>query len=274
MLLQISSKFHLEAASSRLDEVVVTALGISREKKSLGYATQEVDGSAVSTVKDANFMNTLSGKVAGVAIKSSGTLGGSSNVVIRGYKSLTGNNQALFVVDGVPISNATGNSGNVASGRGGYDYGNAAMDINPEDIENISVLKGAAATAIYGSRASNGVVMITTKSGKSAGKKTLGITASTGIIVGSVNRDTWVRHQQSYGPGYGPFYGPNYHYLPNGDSTFIDARATPYDVDGDGTAELTVAYGRGCFMGSRYRSIFGRVRLGVYSPIISVLRTV
>ena len=170
----------LEAASSQLDEVVVTALGISREKKSLGYATQEVDGSAVSTVKDANFMNTLSGKVAGVAIKSSGTLGGSSNVVIRGYKSLTGNNQALFVVDGVPISNATGNSGNVARGRGGYDYGNAAMDINPEDIENISVLKGAAATAIYGSRASNGVVMITTKSGKSAGKKTLGITASTG----------------------------------------------------------------------------------------------
>ena len=237
--LQIS----LEAGSSQLDEVVVTALGISREKKSLGYATQEVDGSAVSTVKDANFMNTLSGKVAGVAIKSSGTLGGSSNVVIRGYKSLTGNNQALFVVDGVPISNATGNSGNVASGRGGYDYGNAAMDINPEDIENISVLKGAAATAIYGSRASNGVVMITTKSGKSAGKKTLGITASTGIIVGSVNRDTWVRHQQSYGPGYGPFYGPNYHYLPNGDSTFIDARATPYDVDGDGTAELTLPMG-------------------------------
>ena len=233
----------LEAASSQLDEVVVTALGISREKKSLGYATQEVDGSAVSTVKDANFMNTLSGKVAGVAIKSSGTLGGSSNVVIRGYKSLTGNNQALFVVDGVPISNATGNSGNVARGRGGYDYGNAAMDINPEDIENISVLKGAAATAIYGSRASNGVVMITTKSGKSAGKKTLGITASTGIIVGSVNRDTWVRHQQSYGPGYGPFYGPNYHYLPNGDSTFIDARATPYDVDGDGTAELTLPMG-------------------------------
>ena len=163
----------LSASASQLDEVVVTALGISREKKSLGYATQEVDGSAVSTVKDANFMNTLSGKVAGVAIKSSGTLGGSSNVVIRGYKSLTGNNQALFVVDGVPISNATGNSGNVARGRGGYDYGNAAMDINPEDIENISVLKGAAATAIYGSRASNGVVMITTKSGKSAGKKTL-----------------------------------------------------------------------------------------------------
>src|SRR5210317_1838988 len=233
----------LSSTSQNLDEVVVTALGISREKKSLGYATQEVDGAEVTKVKDANFLNSLSGKVAGVEIKSSGTLGRSANVVIRGYKSLTGNNQALFVVDGVPISNATGNSGDVASGRGGYDYGNAAMDINPEDIENISVLKGAAATAIYGSRASNGVVMITTKSGKSAGKKTLGITASTGIIVGSVNRDTWVRHQQSYGPGYGPFYGPNYHYLANGDSVFIDGRATPYDVDGDGTAELTLPMG-------------------------------
>jgi len=113
----------MEAAASQLDEVVVTALGISREKKSLGYATQEVDGAEVTKVKDANFMNSLSGKVAGVSIKSSGTLGGSANVVIRGYKSLTGNNQALFVVDGIPISNSTGNSGNVASGRGGYDFG-------------------------------------------------------------------------------------------------------------------------------------------------------
>jgi len=234
----------LNSTSQNLDEVVVTALGISREKKSLGYATQEVDGAEVTKVKDANFVNSLSGKVAGVQIKSSGTLGGSANVVIRGYKSLTGNNQALFVVDGVPISNATGNSSNVASGRGGYDYGNAAMDINPEDIENISVLKGAAATAIYGSRAANGVVMITTKSGKASGaKKTLGVTVNTGITVGSVNPDTWVRHQQSYGPGYGPFYGPNYHYLANGDSVFIDARATPYDVDGDGTYELTVPMG-------------------------------
>ena len=130
----------LDGTSQNLDEVVVTALGISREKKSLGYATQEVDGAEVTKVKDANFVNSLSGKVAGVEIKSSGTLGGSANVVIRGYKSLTGNNQALFVVDGVPISNATGNSGNVASGRGGYDYGNAAMDI---DIARLLVMRAA-----------------------------------------------------------------------------------------------------------------------------------
>ena len=240
----------LDASSNLIDEVVVTALGISRDKKSLGYATQEVDGAAVSTVKDANFVNSLSGKVAGVNIKSSGTLGGSSNVVIRGYKSLTGNNQALFVVDGVPISNATGNSSNVARGRGGYDYGNAAMDINPEDIESISVLKGAAATALYGSRAANGVVLITTKSGATGeGKKTLGVTVNMGHTVGTVNEDTWVRHQNQYGPGYGPFYGPNtlghgYDVTNGGDTTWtaVDARAFGYP-DKDGTVQITVPMG-------------------------------
>lgn len=90
-------------------------------------------------------------------------MGGSSNVVVRGYKSLTGNNQALFVVDGIPISNDAYNTGDQRTGRGGYDYGNAAMDVNPEDIDKITILKGAAATALYGSRAANGVVLITTK---------------------------------------------------------------------------------------------------------------
>ncbi|CAI8356211.1 MAG: SusC/RagA family TonB-linked outer membrane protein [Schleiferiaceae bacterium] len=240
----------LNSASSQLDEVVVTALGISREKKSLGYATQEVDGAAVTTVKDANFVNSLSGKVAGVNIQSSGTLGGSSNIVIRGYKSLTGNNQALFVVDGVPISNSTGNSSNVASGRGGYDYGNAAMDINPEDIENISVLKGAAATALYGSRAANGVVLVTTKSGKaSGGKKTLGITASTGITVGTVNANTFVRHQNQYGPGYGRYYGGSYITTAPGDSTFTDGRAQAVDVDGDGNTDIALPFGEDASFG-------------------------
>ena len=234
----------LMSSSSQLDEVVVTALGISREKKSLGYATQEVDGAEVTTVKDANFVNSLSGKVAGVNIQSSGTLGGSANVVIRGYKSLTGNNQALFVVDGIPISNSTGNSSNVASGRGGYDYGNAAMDINPEDIENISVLKGAAATALYGARAANGVVLITTKGGKAnGGKKTLGVTVSTGITVGRVNENTFVRHQNSYGPGYGRFYGPSYITTAPGDSTFTDGRAQAVDVNGDGNLDIALPMG-------------------------------
>ena len=240
----------LKSSASQLNEVVVTALGMTREKKSLGYATQDVDGAAVTTVKDANFVNSLSGKVAGVQIKNSGTLGGSANVVIRGSSSLTGNNQALFVVDGMPISNSTGNSSNVARGRGGYDYGNAAMDINPEDIENISVLKGAAATALYGSRASNGVILITTKSGKSnSGKKTLGVTASMGVTVGTVNENTFVRHQQGYGPGYGRYYGGAYTTTSPGDSTFTDGRAQSYDANGDGQNDIVLPMGEDASFG-------------------------
>jgi TonB-dependent SusC/RagA subfamily outer membrane receptor len=186
-----------------LNDVVVTALGIEREKKSLGYATQEVSGDEVTTVKDANFINSLSGKVAGVDIRRSNEMGGSSNVIIRGYKSLTGNNQALFVVDGIPMSNDNTNTTNQQTGRGGYDYGNAAMDINPEDIETINVLKGAAATALYGSRAANGVILITTKKGKK--RKGLGVTVGTGVTFGQIDKSTMPRYQDKYGPGYGQF---------------------------------------------------------------------
>lgn len=187
-----------------LNDVVVTALGIEREKKTLGYATQEVSGEAVTTVKDANFINSLSGKVAGVDIRRSNDMGGSTNVIIRGYKSLTGNNQALFVVDGIPISNDNTNTTNQQTGRGGYDFGNAAMDINPEDIETINVLKGAAATALYGARAANGVILITTKKGSK--KKGLGVTVGTGVTFGQIDKSTMPRYQSSYGPGYGQFY--------------------------------------------------------------------
>jgi len=148
-----------------LNEVVVTALGVSREKKSLGYATQEVSGSEINAVKSNNFISNLSGKVSGVQVKGTGNIGGSTNVVIRGYSSATGNNQALFIVDGVPISNDNTNNYGQINGRSGYDYGNAASDINPNDIESVNVLKGAAATALYGQRAANGVVIITTKKG-------------------------------------------------------------------------------------------------------------
>lgn len=159
----------LQEDSAQLDEVVVTALGISREKKSLGYATQEVDGEDVNRTPTDNVVNALSGKIAGVQIKNNTNMGGSSNVVIRGSTSLTGNNQALFVVDGVPVSNSNFNTSDQQSGTGGFDYGNMASDINPNDIKSINVLKGAAATALYGSRATNGAVIITTKSG--AGSK-------------------------------------------------------------------------------------------------------
>ena len=194
----------MQEDASVLDEVVVTALGIKREKKALGYATQEVKGDAVSNVKSSNFVNSLSGKVAGLDIKSTGTLGGSTNVVIRGNSSVLGDNQALFVIDGIPVNNGNSNSSNQRSGRGGYDYGNAASDINPDDIESINVLKGAAATALYGSRASNGVVMITTKKGSA--KKGIGVTVTSSLTLGNADKETLPVYQKRYGAGYGPYY--------------------------------------------------------------------
>jgi TonB-linked SusC/RagA family outer membrane protein len=188
-----------------LDEVLVTALGIEREKKSLGYAAQEVDGEELTRVKDVNFINSLSGKVAGVDIRRSTTLGGSSSVIVRGFTSLTGNNQALFVVDGTPINNDISNTLNQQSGRGGYDYGNAAMDINPEDVESVTVLRGAAATALYGSRAANGVILITTKKGTK--NKDLGVTFTTGLTVGSIDKTTMPKYQKENGHGYSNWRG-------------------------------------------------------------------
>ncbi|GMQ24611.1 SusC/RagA family TonB-linked outer membrane protein [Algoriphagus sp. oki45] len=156
-----------------LNEVVVTALGVERETKALGYSVQAVDGDRFTEARETNVINSLSGRVAGVQItNSSAGLGGSSRVVIRGESSLNINaNQPLFVVDGVPISNnIVGSSG---SGNQEVDYGNAAGEINPDDIESMTVLKGPAAAALYGSRAANGAILITTKSGK--GKKGLGV---------------------------------------------------------------------------------------------------
>jgi len=187
--------------AATLDEVVVTALGIKREKKSLGYAAQEVKGEAVSKVKDANFVNSLSGKVAGIDVSSSGTMGGSTNVVIRGYSSLNSNNQALFVVDGVPISNRNSNSTAQKSGQAGYDFGNAAADINPDNIESINILKGGAATVLYGSQAANGVVVITTKKGRDT-DGAIGVTVSSSVTFNKYNKDTFAEYQKDYGAGY------------------------------------------------------------------------
>src|SRR5690606_36939389 len=122
--------------------------------------------------------------------------------------SLTGNNQALFVVDGTPISNANTNTRNQMTGRGGYDYGNAAADINPDDIASINVLKGAAATALYGSRAANGVIMITTKKGA---KNTLDITLNSGVTFGHIDKSTFAKYQNEYGAGYVNEYTKRYH---------------------------------------------------------------
>jgi len=184
-----------------IDEVVVTALGISREKKSLGYAVSEVKGDEMTKSRGgvSNPINSLAGKVAGLQITgASGQMGGSSKIVIRGVKSISGNNQPLFIIDGVPVEGTDFNSTDAARGAGGYDYGNLIQDINPDDIESISVLKGPNASALYGSRATNGVVMIVTKKGIKG--KGLGVSFSTGVGFEKVNKLPVM--QNSYGGGY------------------------------------------------------------------------
>ncbi len=190
-------------ADNTLEEVVVTALGITRKEKSLGYSVQTVSGESVEDVRSVNPIEALQGEVAGLDIQSFNTMGGSANVVIRGYSSLSGSNQALFVVDGTPIDNETGNSLSAQTGRGGVDFGNAAMDINPSDIASVSVLKGAAASALYGSRGSNGVILITTKKGKV--KKGLGISVNSQTTFGFVDKSTLPVYQNQYGYGYGQY---------------------------------------------------------------------
>jgi TonB-linked SusC/RagA family outer membrane protein len=213
-----------------LDEVVVTALGISREKKSLGYATQEVSGDAIVGVKSSNFMNNLSGKVSGVVIKKNNNMGGSTNVIVRGSKSLQNSNQVLYVVDGVPINNNIGSYSSQSTGAVGYDYGNAASDINPEDIESVNILKGSAATALYGSRASGGVIMIVTKKGKESANG-IGISVSSNVTTSRIDKSTFPTYQDKYGAGYGQFYGPD------GDAWF-DQRTTSGSTTGSASDPL------------------------------------
>ena len=157
-----------------LDEVIVTALGISRDKKTLGYAVQDIGAAELSQAKDNNIVNTLSGKIAGVQVTSGGsTVGASSRIVIRGNASFAGN-EPLFVIDGTPIFNNTTNMG----GGGGIDWGNTGADIDPNNIESMTVLKGANAAALYGSRATNGVILITTKKGNEGRKLGIDVTSS------------------------------------------------------------------------------------------------
>ncbi len=192
----------LAADNEELDEVVVTALGITRDKKALGYAIAEVDGDEMLKSRGGmnNPVNALQGKVAGLSISSgSGSMGGSSKMLIRGNNSISGNNQPLFVIDGVPIEGTDFNTSDAARGAGGYDYGNLVSDINPDDIESMTVLKGASATALYGSRASNGVVLITTKKGRV--QPGYGVTLSSTVGFEKVNK--LPKLQRLYGGGYG-----------------------------------------------------------------------
>ncbi|MDC6366241.1 MULTISPECIES: SusC/RagA family TonB-linked outer membrane protein [Flavobacteriaceae] len=190
----------LQPDAQNLDEVVVTALNITRDEKTLGYAVEKVDGDAVSQSTSTNMVSTLAGRAAGVQVVTNGTgPGQSSSVVIRGYSSLQGDNQPLFVVDGVPINNSTDTRTNTLGGASNMniDYGNGAAEVNPDDIESISVLKGANATALYGSRAANGAIIITTKSGRS--RKGMGISVNSKVTFESMLKGP--EYQRVYGQG-------------------------------------------------------------------------
>lgn len=187
-----------------LDEVVVTALGVSREKKALGYSVQELGNEAFTQAKQENIVRSMTGRIAGVQVTSGTAIGSSSKILLRGASSITGDNQPLFVVDGVPMDNADYSSANQQRSVGGYDYGNAIQDLNPDDIESVSVLKGPAAAALYGSRASNGAIVITTKSGKgyqAKGKRGLGISVNSGVAFNNVY--VLPEYQNRYGGGPG-----------------------------------------------------------------------
>ncbi|NLD23813.1 MAG: SusC/RagA family TonB-linked outer membrane protein [Bacteroidales bacterium] len=187
-----------------IDEVVVTALGISRERKSLGYAIQKIDGDQILEARESNVANALSGKVSGLqVIRSSNGPAGSSKIVLRGNSSLTGDNQPLIVVDGTPIDNFTGADNN-DYWNPSTDMGNGLGDINPEDIESMSVLKGASAAALYGSRAGNGVILITTKSGVK--REGLGITVSSSVGIESIFSNP--KMQSAFGQGSQNIYDP------------------------------------------------------------------
>ena len=186
----------LTAVQNLLNEVVVTALGITNKKRALGYSVQEVKGDVLTQARETNLVNALAGRIAGVnVVNGSNSIGGSSKIVIRGETSLAGNNQPLFIVDGTPISNAVSTARNV-------DYGNAAGEINPDDIETITVLKGPTAAALYGSRAGNGVILITTKKGKP--NQGIGISVNS---TGSMEKVMLLPdYQNSYGQGTGGAY--------------------------------------------------------------------
>lgn len=197
----------LKPSSNDLSEVVVTALGIKREEKSLGYAVTKIDSNQLTDAVSSNWSDALSGKVAGLnLVRSNGGPAGSNKIILRGENNLTGDNEALIVLDGVVINNSggrrTANASDAVYGTGSdnmpADYGSSVNDINPEDIESVTVLKGPGAAALYGQRGANGAIIITTKSGNSK-KKRLGIKFTSNGSVESPNR--WPDLQYEYGQG-------------------------------------------------------------------------
>lgn len=220
-----------------IEGVVVTALGIKREKKSLGYASEEVKAEALTggTTNTGNVASLLSGKVSGLQVNTNNNFGGSANLLIRGYKSLSGGSP-LIVIDGSPVNNGT------VSGST-FDYGNFLSDINQDDIESINVLKGAAASALYGERGSDGVILIVTKNGRGKQDGSWGVTLNSGITAGFIDKSTFPKYQSRYGAGYGHVYGNDTNGDGNPDEYFnydpvTGQQQTPFTEDASYGAEF------------------------------------
>ncbi|HJT73714.1 MAG TPA: SusC/RagA family TonB-linked outer membrane protein, partial [Chitinophaga sp.] len=229
------------AASGKkeLKEVVVTALGIQKNTRAVGYAVEEVSGNAVQEAKEVNFVNALTGKVPGLQVNTNtGSMGGSTKITIRGVKSIRGDNNALVVVDGVLLQNNSTNQPGQQNGGGGYDYGSPMQDLNPEDMESISVLKGAAATALYGSRGGNGILQITTKKRPDTGKG-IGITYSINAQMDKVY--VLPHYQNEYGGGSNGRFDTLY-YNEHPEAFLSEQAATYDDNNGKGRYDLLPQY--------------------------------
>lgn len=224
-----------------LDEVVVTALGIKRERKALGYGVAEVKGESLTKAKETNVINSMAGRVPGLVVSQTASgPSGSTRVILRGSTEMTGNNQPLYVIDGVPLDNTNYGS---AGTYGGYDLGDGISSINPDDIENISVLKGPAASALYGSRASHGVILITTK--KADGKEKFSVEYN-GTLTIDTQLSKWNDIQQIYGMGSNGIYSidaisnTNTSWGPKADGnnmlTYFDGVSRPYLIIPDNTS--------------------------------------
>ena len=233
----VAVHFVLDLSAVEIEGVVVTALGISRDERGLGYAVDNVRGADIQGVPTENIALTLAGKSAGLMVKSLGPVGGSSSVVLRGFNSISGSNQVLFIVDGIPVDNSsnaecnTGCTGAFSAsylGAGGVDYGNGIQDLNPADVQDITVLKGANAAALYGSRAANGVVLITTKNGSTAGS--FQVEASSGISWSTPLKMPTL--QNLYGGGQTP---DGYNWVNGAGAGFNDATDESWGPALDGT---------------------------------------
>ena len=236
-------KIQLEEDNKMLSEVVVTALGIKRERKALGYGIDEVKGEALTKAKETNVINSMAGRVPGLVVsQTAGGASGSTRVILRGSTEMTGNNQPLYVIDGVPLDNTNYGS---AGKSGGFDLGDGISSLNPDDIENMSVLKGPAASALYGSRASHGVILITTK--KAEGKAKYSVEYN-GTFTLDTQLAKWNDIQQTYGMGSNGTYSidavsnTNKSWGPKADGTnmlkYFDGVERPYLIIPNNTSDF------------------------------------